>query len=294
MGVVERGHRALARVEEERAVGDRKQAVELVRHHHHGHAERRTQLQDQRIEPGRGQRIQPGRGLVEKEQRRIGAQRARDGGALAHAAAEFGGQALEAAVQPDQREPEARLQRQLGLVERPAQPAVVVAQALALREHQVLADAHRAPQRAGLEHHAQAAAQAPAHPLVGIVQVRALEQDAPGRRRLQPDHVAQQRALAAAAAAHDRQDLAAAHREVQTLLDDALAVRHRQALDPHDVGIRRHHHPSLWKTMVVTDAATTIQTMACTTEAVTARPTPSALRCAFRPWRQPASPTRPA
>ena len=51
------------------------------------------------------------------------------------------------------------------------------------------------------------------------------------------------------------------------------------------------HQPRRCRAMVSTDAATTIQTMACTTAAVVAWPTAWALRPAARPWRQPASAT---
>ena len=173
----------------------RKQASSHSRRHHHGHAERRARSRGISASRRAGASgSSPAEGLSRKSSG-ASAHSARDGGALAHAAAEFGGQALEAAVQPDQREPEARLQRQLGLVERPAQPAVVVAQALALREHQVRrrsSSFHSAPARNITPRRRRQGAGAPARRHRSGPRP---EQDAPVMPASQPDHVAQQRAL---------------------------------------------------------------------------------------------------
>jgi hypothetical protein len=69
---------------------------------------------------------------------------------------------------------------------------------------------------------------------LGIPQAFGPVIDLPRRRRLQADQVAQQRALAAAAAAHDHEDVAAIDGKRQILLYDEGAVGHRQVFHPDD------------------------------------------------------------
>ncbi len=79
-----------------------------------------------------------------------------------------------------------------------------------------------APQRAVLVEHAELLLQLGAALLGLRPEVLAVEQHPPGQRRLQADQVAQQGALAAAAAAHDDEHLAARDAEVQVALDHLL------------------------------------------------------------------------
>ena len=68
------------------AVADRVQAVEIVRHHEHGKAQRALQRLDQRVEFAAGDRVEAGCRLVEEQDFRIERQRARERDALGHAA----------------------------------------------------------------------------------------------------------------------------------------------------------------------------------------------------------------
>src|SRR6185437_13418926 len=68
------------------AVADRHQAVEIVRHHEDGKIETRPQILDQLVEGSGADRVEPSRRLVEEQQLRIERQRARQAGALLHAA----------------------------------------------------------------------------------------------------------------------------------------------------------------------------------------------------------------
>src|SRR5262249_1402581 len=63
---------------------------------------------------------------------------------------------------------------------------------------------------------------------LGRPEALAVVQHVAAGRVHEADQVAQQRALAAAAAAHDHEDLAGFHREAEVALDHALAVAHVQ------------------------------------------------------------------
>jgi hypothetical protein len=91
-------------------------------------------------------------------------------------------------------------------------------------------------------------AEAPLHRLatvlVGLPVGLAVVEDLSVRRALQPDHVPQERGLAAATASHDDEDLARRDGEVQILLDHEVAVRHGEILhrDPRPPALRLRGH----------------------------------------------------
>ena len=86
------------------SLGDREDALQLVRDDDGRHAEAVVQRQDQLVELDRAHRIEPGRRLVEEEQRRIEGQRARDAGALLHAARDLRRQVVLEALEADEAE----------------------------------------------------------------------------------------------------------------------------------------------------------------------------------------------
>ena len=63
-----------------------RKGVQIVSHHHHRQAERAAQVKDQVVEGGGGDRIEARGGFIEKQQRRIERERARQRRALDHAA----------------------------------------------------------------------------------------------------------------------------------------------------------------------------------------------------------------
>jgi hypothetical protein len=122
-------------------------------------------------------------------------------------------------------------------------------------------------------------------------------QHAPGARLQQARQAAHDRALAAAAAAHDDEDIAAADVEAQVALHQGVAVAELHALqaDVRCVALmslrRRHDRPMASKRMVSTAAAMTMNKMAVTTAEVVASPTAAALRPHCMPRRQPEAAT---
>src|SRR6516162_2135339 len=92
------------RVQEDAVVGDGEDARELVGDHDDRRAEVGAQLEDQVVEQARAYRIESGRRLVEEQNVRIERHRAREPGALLHAAAYLVGVEILEALEPDQRE----------------------------------------------------------------------------------------------------------------------------------------------------------------------------------------------
>jgi len=106
--------------------------------------------------------------------------------------------------------------------------------------------------------------------------------------------MAQQRAFAAAAAAHNDKDVAFIDREIQVVMDHEVAIGHRQILDddvrlPHRIALRiaqygrlgRGHRTHIFSVVQITVAVasmTMISTMHRTTAEVAAAPTAAALR----------------
>ena len=119
-----------------------------MRHHDERGAEVLAQIEDQPVQSGRRDRVEPGRGFVEQQQRRIERHRPRDAGAPRHAAGDLRRHQRGGVAQADQAELHPRhrfaaLGRQVG--------------EHLERQHDVLEQAHRAEQGAGLEHHAHRA-----------------------------------------------------------------------------------------------------------------------------------------
>ena len=171
--------------------------------------------------------IEPGRRLVEEQERRIERQRARDAGALLHAAGELGGEMVLEAFQAH--EPELRAHDDVDRLRVEVAP-------LAKRKRDVLGERHRPEQRARLEQHAEARRSQ----LLG--RGRAVDQHAAGERQVETDQVPEQRRLPAAAAAEDREHLAVGHREVEILEDHRLPVADREALDRDHRGLTFRTH----------------------------------------------------
>src|SRR2546427_7772902 len=183
-------HRLALAVEEHRVVGDGEDALELVRHHHDGGAEAVPQIEDQVVEPPRAQRVEARRGLVEEEDVRIERHRARQTGALPHAAADLRGVVVLESRQTDQRELERRDRGDL----------VCRSGHVFLKgQGDVLRQGHRAPERASLVEQSEASHQ----PLalrrrhLPKASAGALVGDRPPGGFLKADQVPEQRALAA-------------------------------------------------------------------------------------------------
>src|SRR5690606_28486829 len=85
-GTAERSHRLRRYVQEQCAVRDPEDALEVMRHDDDGRTEARLQLEDQVVETARTDRVEAGRRLVEEQHIRIERDRARECRALAHAA----------------------------------------------------------------------------------------------------------------------------------------------------------------------------------------------------------------
>jgi|GEM_PF-5222450 len=206
------------------AAGEREERVQVVRDHDDGEPQRGMQLAQQVAEVVGAVRVQPGGGLVEQQQGRVHDERARQRHALDHAARKIGRHAggvlgLQAH----------HLQLDHGGV---AHQALRQRALLAQREGDVVEHAEGREQRALLEQHAHAAGRAPAGELRGgLAQHGHAAVGGPG----QAQDVAQQHRLAGARSAHEREDLAAPHREVQVLVDGeglvALAEDGREACD---------------------------------------------------------------
>src|SRR6202043_1186594 len=108
---------------------------------------------------------------------------------------------------------------------------------LAERQTDVFRQRHRAPQRAALVQDSEPPQQT--LPLLrrGPREVYVSVNDFSGGGILEADQMAQQRALAAAATAHDDEDVAAPNNEVEIAHQNETAVRHRQ-VSHDDVRLR--------------------------------------------------------
>ena len=231
--VLEFGHRAdalhLAFAEHRDAVGDLPQQIEVVRDHDDGQAEQLAQLDHQLVDAGRAGRVEAGRRLIEKQQFRIERQRARERCPLEHAAAQLGrilrpGLGLEAG--------QGELPRRDFIDQRIIQIGM-----LAQRQPDVFAHVQGAEQAAVLEHDSQAPAQVEHRLLVERLNVGPEHPDRAGVRAVQQDHFAQQRRFAGAAAADEREDLRAAHLEIEAGMHHMSAEARRQVADFDDHGV---------------------------------------------------------
>ncbi len=203
---------------------EREQRIQVVRDHHHGEAECGMQLAQQFAEFVGAVRVEARGGLVEQQQRRVHDERERQRHALDHAAGQirwhargvFGLQAHHAQLDHG------------GIADQVLGQGTLLAQ----REGHVVQHAERREQRAVLEQHAHAAGGArPAHFGGGPAQHRDAALGGSG----EPQHLAQQHRLAGARAAHEREDLAAPHGEVEVLVHGeglvALAEHGGEAAD---------------------------------------------------------------
>ena len=248
------------------------QGIEVVGDQEYGQPQRLLQFTDQMVEGRRADRVQPGSGFVKEQQFGVERQRARDPGALLHAARQFGRILVGRAVrQARQRDLEAgdlieQLRAQLGIE-------------FAQRHCDVFRDSQRRKQRPALKQYPPAAAD------IGLP-ARLAIQLAPGDRLakhcdfalcrvLQPDDRAQQHRLASARSADHAQDLAALHREVQPAMDPMLA---KAVAQPPDADCRLAHiQPTCEKNTAKNASSTITMKIAWTTAWVVRRPTSSEL-----------------
>ena len=216
-------------IEENRVVSDRKNTGELVGDDYDGRAETVAEAQDEVVETARAERIESGTGLVEEEDFRIERHGAGDAGAFVHAAADLGGIVVLVAREADEGELIGNeladgLGRQSGVFFQ--------------RHGDVLGKRHGGPQCAGLIHHAKAADEfLPFHRTGGGEILVAIENAALDGFQ-QADEVAQQRALAAAAAAHDDKNVLLGDLEIEIPHDHEGVISHRQIAD-RDLGLGR-------------------------------------------------------
>ena len=154
------------------------------------------------------------------------------------------------------------------------------------REREVLGQRQRAEERARLEEHAERR-----HALVEVRLADAVDVDAAGHRLLQADQVAEQRALAAARAAENRQGRSALDLEADVLHQHARAPPDPEILDD-DVRPGRGHvqMPSSVKNSVKSALITITPKMASTTAVVVRAPTAAAPPRAASPCPQAMSP----
>src|SRR5438132_4997259 len=215
-------HRLAFPVEEHGVVADGEDARELVRHDDDGGTQAVAQVEDEIVEAPRADRIEPRRRFVEEEDVRVERHRARQPGALRHAATDLRRVVVFEARQTHQRELE---RGQRGDLFRANRGVFLKGQGHVLRQ------GHRAPQRATLVEQSEASEEALAFRRRHLPEAGAgaLVEDRSSGRFLQPDEVPEQCALSAAAPSHDDEDVPLVHGEVEVLHDDGLAVRHGEA-----------------------------------------------------------------
>ena len=124
---------------------------------------------------------------------------------------------------------------------------------------------------------------------VGGREVAAVDQHAARERRIQADHVLQQRALAAARAAEDDEHLAARHAERHVLEDRAVVVAGREVVDDDDGLGGRHRFRCRARSTGTAKMPSTMTSrmMPETTARVALSPTAEAPADVCRPRRQP-------
>src|SRR5438045_3059763 len=99
------------------------------------------------------------------------------------------------------------------------------------RQTDIFEQRHRAEQRARLVHDADLAQYLVERRVVRRHDVVTVDHDTSRLRRIEADHVLQQRALAASRAAENDEDLAASHLEAHVVEQDEIAVAGGQAFD---------------------------------------------------------------
>ena len=197
------------------AVADRVEAVEIVGDHEDGEAERVLQGGDQIVELARADRVEARGRLVEEQQIGVERQRARQRRPLDHAARQLGGIFVGGVLrQADQRD----LQHRQFV----AQPRRQV-EMLAHRRLDVLPDRQAGEQRALLEQHAPALADAAALGGGEAVDVVAVDFDRPGLLGQKPEHGAGEDRLARARGADQAEHFAAADVDVEPIHHQMVA-----------------------------------------------------------------------
>ena len=136
------------------------------------------------------------------------------------------------------------------------------------RQTDVLRERHRAEQRPALVRNADAAQCRKPLVALGGGDVDAIEPDMALHRRMQPDQMLEQRALAAARTAEDREYLAVLHLEIQVVQDRIAAVADGQMLDPNDGLVHALRTPRTLKITANTLSAGSTRMMPPTTACV--------------------------
>jgi hypothetical protein len=268
-------------------VADCVQRVEIVRDQEHAEAQRVPEAPDQRVEGGGADRVEAGRRLVEEQQVRIERERARNAGALLHAAGQLGG-IFGARIlgQADHGQLVGR-----DLVHQLLVDAAVI---FADRQLHVLGHGQRGEQGRALEQHAPAAADVARLADVGAQHVAPEHADLARLGLLQADDRTHQHRLAGAGAAHHAENLAAPQVDLEALVHDLVAEAILEAAHLNDVAalVRAfrarigpvlgqlncaHIHPIELKKTANTASSTMTRKIACTTAAVVLKPTSSAL-----------------
>src|SRR5262249_20371400 len=225
-------------VEENTRIRDGEDARQLVRHDDDRGAQAAAKLEDQLVEEPRADRVETRGWFVEEQVLGVERHGAREAGALLHAAADLVRVVVLESLESD----ECELERCDFANLRQAEVRVLLQ-----RQADVLGERHRAPQGSALEEHAEA----PQHGFSlfggGRGEARSVVQDLALRGLEQPDQVVEQRALPAAAAAHDDAHVSAVHGEVEIAHDDEAAEGHRQVpnLDVNLRDVRRHQIPRM-------------------------------------------------
>jgi hypothetical protein len=223
----------LALVDDRDAVRHAKSEVPVVRDNQRGDPDSLLEAHNLLGNDHGGKRVQLAGRLIVENQLRLDDQRPGDGHALLHAAGKLAGHFI---LRAGQAHPRELFRGDAG--DFPGRPQPVFGQVQA----DVLPDRQRIQQRAGLEDHRHAVTIHNPRRLQGL----AFEEDFPGVRRFQPDQVLEQDGFAAAAGAHDDENLARRHLEIQAA-QNFLAVErlaqpaHAQA-DAVGLGGGRVHH----------------------------------------------------
>jgi hypothetical protein len=196
-------------------VGDRVQAIDVMRHQEDGKPHAALQIGDEPVEIGGGDRVEAGGRLVEEEQGGVERQGARQPGALAHAARQFGGKFLRRiGRQADHRDLHGG-----DLVQQGDRQVEMLAQ----RHLNVLRDGQRAEQRAVLEEDSECRLEPMQRPGVERRRILAEYLDPARAGPDEPDDGAQQDRFSGARGAHHAHHLAAPHLEVEVVEDDLAA-----------------------------------------------------------------------
>ncbi len=170
------------------AVADGVQAAEVMGHHEYGDAEALLQAAQQFVEGPGADRVETGGGFVEEQDFGIECERARQSGALAHAARELH-RIFRSGLrrQADKADLEGadlldHVERQLGMFEQ--------------RHFDILRHRQRRKQRAALEQNTPARLKLAALAVVELIEVAAQYFDAPGEPLVEPDNGPQENRFA--------------------------------------------------------------------------------------------------